>query len=62
MGNEGSHSVSPRHSWGIALSDSKEAEAFAYSLEDTLQPVTDPSVPAFIVMSIISISILASLN
>ena len=35
---------------GIALSDSEKAEALADSLETQFQPVTFPSVPAFIEM------------
>ena len=38
----------PGHPGGIALSDSEIAEAFADNLETQFQPVTDPSVPAFI--------------
>jgi hypothetical protein len=33
---------------GIALSGSDKAEALADNLETQFQPVTDPSVPAFI--------------
>ena len=39
------HLVTPG---GLALSDSEKAEALADSLEAQFQPVTVPSIPAFI--------------
>jgi hypothetical protein len=48
-GDESLYSVSPLVTpGGIALSDSEKAEALADNLETHFQPVTDPSVPAFI--------------
>jgi len=38
----------PCHPAGNALSDSEKAEALADTLETQFQPLTDPSVPAFI--------------
>ena len=50
-GDESSYSVSPLDTpWGIALSDSKKAEALADNLEAQFQTVTDTSVPAVIEM------------
>jgi hypothetical protein len=48
-GDENPHSItSPRHTRGLALSDSEIAEALADSLEAQFQPVNYPSVPAVI--------------
>ena len=50
-GDDNSYSVSPSgHPGGIARSDSEKAKALADNLETQFQPVTDPSVPAFIEM------------
>ena len=49
VGDESSYSISPLViPRGIALSDSKKAEALSDNLEDQIQPVTDASVQAVI--------------
>jgi len=50
-GNDRPYSISPLVTrCGIALSESKKAEALADNLGTQFQPVTDPSVPTFIEM------------
>ena len=47
-GDESSYFTTLVNAVGIALSDSKKAEALAGNLEAQFLPVTDPSVPTFI--------------